>query len=213
MSERTLVDTLRVYFVADPEHCPGDLVEIVQAAIAGGVTAVQLRAKAPSDREVFALANRLREITFASGVMFLLNDRLDLAKASVADGVHLGVDDLPVAVARFLGGPDFVIGFSPETDEQTASARDLGASYLGVGPVFGTSTKADAGEAIGLEAITRRGTLSGIPVIGIGGVHSANAASVIEAGAVGVAVVSAISKAKNPQAAAAAIAKSVRTAL
>jgi thiamine-phosphate diphosphorylase len=116
--------------------------------------------------------------------------------------VHLGVDDLPIEVARQLGGPAFVVGYSPNTDEQAQSARMRGADYLGVGPVFGTTTKADAGAAIGLGTISRRAELTGIPVIGIGGITSANARSVVDAGAVGVAVVSAISTQDDPNLAA-----------
>lgn len=188
---------LRVYLVADPEHARGSLEEIVSRAVANGVTAVQLRAKQLTDREALALAVRLVERCRAAGARFFVNDRLDLALASNADGVHLGVDDLPLEDARRLA-PNLIIGYSPETDQQTTEAASRGADYLGVGPVFGTSSKADAGAAIGLETIRRRALLAGIPVIGIGGITPDNAASVIEAGAVGVAVVGAILAAPDP---------------
>ena len=136
------------------------------------------------------------------GVLFLVNDRVDLALAASADGVHLGVDDLPLEDARILGGPDFVVGYSPETDAQTAGAAARGADYLGVGPVFGTATKTDAGAAVGLATITRRSELAGIPIVGIGGVAAETAPEVIAAGACGVAVVSAIAGAADPEAAA-----------
>ena len=139
------------------------------------------------------------------GALFLVNDRLDLALASDADGVHLGVDDLPIDVARRIGGRNLVIGFSPETDEQAGDAGKRGADYLGVGPVFGTATKSDAGTAIGLETVARRAELAGIPVIGIGGITAQNARSVMDAGAVGVAVVSAISKQDGSETAAVAL--------
>ena len=200
-----LSSQLRLYLVADPDHTRGDLVTMVKSALEGGVTAVQLRCKSRADRNVVELARRIRGLTRDRGTLFLVNDRVDLALACAADGVHLGVDDLPIEDARRLGGPDFVIGYSPETDLQAQLAGSHGADYLGVGPVFGTATKSDAGAAICLETITRRAGLAGIPVIGIGGITAANARSVADAGAVGVAVVSAISMQDDPKAATAAL--------
>jgi len=193
---------LRLYLVADPDHVRGDLIAMIVAALNGGVTAVQLRCKNRPDREAVELARRVRALTREHEALFLLNDRIDIAFACDADGVHLGVDDFPIEEARRFGGPDFVIGYSPETDEQTRNAAARGADYLGVGPVFGTATKADAGTAIGLQTITQRAELAGIPIIGIGGIAATNARSVIDAGAVGVAVVSAISMQDDPRGAA-----------
>jgi thiamine-phosphate diphosphorylase len=173
-------------------------VDDVEAALSAGATAVQLRAKHLSDRKHFDLAIKLRTLTSDQGAMFIVNDRFDLAVAVDADGVHLGVDDLPVAKVRGIVPAGFIIGFSPETDEQTAAAKSTGADYLGVGPVFSTNSKADAGEPIGLETLKRRTEIAGISVIGIGGISAQNTASVIEAGAVGVAIVSAILGAENP---------------
>jgi len=190
---------LRLYLVADPDHTPGDFIAMIEAALNGGVTAVQLRCKHRPDREVFELARRARALTREHEALFLINDRVDIALASDADGVHLGVDDLPIEDARRIGGPDFVIGYSPETDEQTQDAATRGVDYLGVGPVFGTATKSDAGTAIGLQTVTQRADLAGIPIIGIGGITASNARSVIDAGAVGVAVVSAISIQGDPR--------------
>ena len=175
---------------------------MVERALAGGVTAVQLRCKALSDRETLGFARAIRAITWNASALFLVNDRLDIALATEADGVHLGVDDLPLADARHIGGPGMIFGYSPETDNQVESAKLLGANYLGVGPVFGTSTKTDAGAAIGLETLARRVTLAKMPVIGIGGITAQNAGSVIRAGAAGVAVVSAISLQNDPKSAA-----------
>jgi thiamine-phosphate pyrophosphorylase len=196
----TLAKGLLLYLVADPDHVRGDFLTMVRSAIAGGVTAVQLRCKGRTDREATALARRIREI--AGGTLFLVNDRLDIALASAADGVHLGVDDLPLEDARRIAGPDFVIGCSPDSDHAARKASAQGADYLGVGPVFGTSTKSDAGDAIGLTAIERTAQIAGIPIIGIGGIDASTARSVIEHGAVGVALVSAIAMAENPRLAA-----------
>lgn len=193
-----LIQALRLYLVADPDLVDGDLPAVVRVALQSGVTAVQIRVKNRTDRAYLDLATELRLITAQAHVPLLVNDRVDIALAVGADGVHLGVDDLPVEDARGLGGENFIIGYSPETDEQTAEAGSLGADYLGVGPVFGTVSKDDAGLAIGLETITRRSSLAGIPIIGIGGIAEVNARSVVEAGAVGVAVVSAITRASDP---------------
>jgi thiamine-phosphate pyrophosphorylase len=187
-----VVERLAVYLVADPEQTQHPLVDDVEAVLGAGATAVQLRAKHLSDSELFDLAKVLRVRTSDHGAMFIVNDRFDIALAAEADGVHLGVDDLPVATVRAIAPVGFIIGFSPETDEQTVYARPNGADYLGVGPVFGTNSKADAGEPIGPERLKRRIEIAGIPVIGIGGISAQNAATVIEAGAVGVAVVNAI---------------------
>ncbi|MBX3069646.1 MAG: thiamine phosphate synthase [Thermomicrobiales bacterium] len=192
---------LRLYLVLDPSMCELDPLAVAEAAVRNGVTALQLRAKTTTDRETLDLAIRLAEISADAGVLFLVNDRLDIAMASGAGGVHLGVDDLPLAKARALAGPDFVIGYSPETDEQALSAGESGASYLGVGPIYGTTSKPDAGPAIGLQRLSSRQRLSGLPTIGIGGITAGNAAAVVRVGACGVAVMSAITRSADPGAA------------
>jgi thiamine-phosphate pyrophosphorylase len=191
-------DVLRLYLVADPDHCAGDLADTVARAIDGGVTCVQLRAKTLTDREQLLMALRIREICGAASIPFLVNDRLDIALASGADGIHLGVDDFPAADVRSLTGPDFLIGFSPDSDDGIIRSKRDGVDYLGIGPVFGTSTKPDAGSALGIEEFRRRCQLSPVPVVGIGGITAANTPSVIEAGAAGVAVVSAILGHEDP---------------
>lgn len=204
-----LRERLLLYLVLDPDHVVGNPVTVGREAIRGGVTAIQLRCKHGTDRAAFNLARSLRGVTAEYGVLFLLNDRVDIALATAADGVHLGVDDLPLEVARMLGGPEFVIGYSPETDEQTREAARRGADYLGVGPVYATTTKSDAGQAIGLETVARRAAMAGIPIIGIGGITATSALDVTNAGACGVAVVSAIARHLNPESAA----RELRTAL
>ncbi len=212
----SLASRLAVYLVADPDQTSTDLPLVVHRALEGGCTAVQLRAKRQTDRSLLALAVKIREICAAHRALFLVNDRLDVAFASGADGVHLGVDDLPVAdarrVAEHVDRPDLVIGYSPETDEQALTAASLGADYLGVGPVFATASKPDAGAAIGLETLKRRAAAVPVPVIGIGGIVPENAPEVIEAGAVGVAVIGAILRADDPTAAAQALTQAVKSA-
>jgi thiamine-phosphate diphosphorylase len=194
-----MTEALRLYLVADPEPIVGDVLATVEAALRGGVTAVQLRAKCLPDREQVLLARHLKAACRAYGVPLLVNDRLDIALAAGADGVHLGVDDLPVSDARRIAGPGFLIGYSPETDAQVLHAAASGADYLGIGPVFGTATKPDAGPALGLEAFARRCQQSALPVVGIGGISAGNAADVMRAGATGVAVISAIIGAPDPE--------------
>jgi thiamine-phosphate diphosphorylase len=215
MSEarENLIQRLAVYLVADPEQTKRALLDDVSAALSGGATAVQLRAKHLSDRETVQLALSVRTLTSEAGALFLINDRLDIALASGADGVHLGIDDLPLAMARNIAPSGFILGYSPETDEQAANGRDHGADYLGVGPIFSTSSKSNAGDPIGLETLSFRVALAGIPVIGIGGISFSNAPLVIEAGAVGIAVVSAILGAVDPQDATRRLAEAVRSEL
>lgn len=212
-SRQELEAALRVYLVADPDQAPGNLVETVTRALAGGVTMVQLRAKTLPDREIMEIGQTLEPLCRQYGAAFLMNDRVDLAMALGADGVHLGVDDLPIEDARRIAPPGFVIGYSPDTDQQAIDAAAHGARYLGIGPVFGTVSKSDAGGAIGLDLLAHRIANSGLPTIGIGGVNEHNASSVIHAGACGVAVIGAILRADHPQRAAAALRAAVDGAL
>jgi thiamine-phosphate diphosphorylase len=213
VTETWLRDHLRLCLVAGSQDAPGGLLETIESALKGGVTAVQLREKSGTDRQILTTAEQVRELCHQYDAAFLINDRTDLALAAGAGGVHLGVDDLPIPSARRIGGEKFLIGFSPDSDMAARSARLEGADYLGVGPVFGTVTKTDAGPAIGLSVLRRRAEMSGLPVIGIGGIDAGNAARVIGAGAAGVAVMSAILGAKDPRAAATALREAVDGAL
>ncbi|MDB2280376.1 thiamine phosphate synthase [Halorubrum ezzemoulense] len=181
--------------------------EVVAAALAGGVDVVQLRDKAATDRERYETGLRLRELTAAAGVPLLVNDRIDLAAAIDADGVHLGQTDLPVSVARERLGEGAVVGVSASTVEQAREAEAAGADYLGVGAVYGTDSKDVSGDrdGIGTERIAAVADAVDLPVIGIGGVDAGNAAPVVEAGATGVAALSAITAAEDPEAATAAL--------
>ena len=206
ITRATLAARLRCYLVTDADPDLALLEERCAAALAGGVTTVQLRAKGLTDRQLLLAAQALHARCQAAGALFIVNDRVDIALAAGADGVHLGVDDLPVADARRLLGPHAVIGYSPENDADRLAAEQAGADYLGVGPVYGTSTKSDAGAAIGLDGLARVVRATTLPVVGIGGVTLANAPDVLCAGAAGVAVVGAIWHAPDPEAAARATA-------
>jgi thiamine-phosphate diphosphorylase len=194
---------LRRYLITDARAgSVARMLDICGAALEGGMTAVQLRAKGWSDRELYDAALALRDICDDADALFVVNDRIDVALAAGADGVHLGVDDLPVAAARRLLGPDAVIGYSPESDIDRHVAEKAGASYLGVGPVYKSGTKADAGVPIGLDRLRHVVAATPLPVVGIGGITVGRAADVGAAGAVGVAVVGAVFLAGDPAAAA-----------
>ncbi|TDF96797.1 thiamine phosphate synthase [Paenibacillus piri] len=187
--------------------------EIAVEAIAGGVTMIQLRDKQAPLRQVLEQGARLRDLCRGHGVAFIVNDRVDVAVLLDADGVHVGQDDIPGAEARRLLGSGKLVGISAGTMEEAEWAMANRADYLGVGPVYATATKQDAGEAIGTDLIGAITDRWKIPVVGIGGIGADNAAPVIKAGAAGVAVVSAITRQANPMQAARQLADVVRQAL
>ena len=178
------------------------LAEILEQAIAGGVTMVQIREKDMCSREFYDITCAALEITRARKVPLVVNDRLDIALASGADGLHLGQSDMPLEAARKVAGGRLFIGVSAGTVEEAIAAGRGGADYLGAGAVFPTSSKADAGDAIGLERLAAICAAVSIPVVGIGGIGPHNAASVMESGAAGIAVISAILSEKDIRAAA-----------
>lgn len=206
-----LGERLSLVVVTDADCGPGRaLVEVVAAALQGGAPAIQLRAKRESTREMLALARRLREDTRRTGALLFVNDRVDVALAAGADGAHLGDDDLPIALARRLVPAGFLLGRSVDSPEAAAEAEREGADYVGVGPVFATLSKADAGEAIGTAGVRAVRGATALPVVAIGGIDEGNATSVSAAGADGVAVIRAVLQARDPAAAARAILEAVR---
>lgn len=182
-----------LYLVTDPDLLRGRTYEsIVRSAAAGGISAIQLRDKAASSRRLLQNGRELRKITDELGLLFIVNDRVDIALAVGADGVHLGPDDMEPTEARRLLGPNRLIGVSTGTVEEALAAMNV-ASYFGVGPIFATNTKADAGDSVGTERITSiRNKVRNVPVVGIGGINSSNISQVSERGAVAAAVVSAV---------------------
>ena len=194
-----LASRLRLIVITDRDLArPREVTEVVRAALRAGAQAVQLREKALSPRDTLPLARRLRAETEAAGALFFLNDRLDLALAVRADGVHLGPDDLPVAAARRIAPPRFLIGYSADDPAAARAAIADGADYIGCGAVFPTSTKRDAGQAVGLEGLARVVQAVDAPVVAIGGIALERAAAVFRAGAAGCAVVSAVMAAPDP---------------
>jgi thiamine-phosphate pyrophosphorylase len=196
---------LLLYLCTDRAHAKGrPLAELVAAAVAGGVTMVQLREKELNTRDFLEAAQAMRALTRELGVPLVINDRVDIALAVGADGVHLGGADMPVKTARRLAGGKLFIGATARSAEAARAAKEAGADYLGVGAMFPTGTKSDT-VTIGPAALRAIKEAAGLPAVGIGGVNARNAASVIGAGADGVAVVSAILSQADPAAAARAI--------
>ena len=196
---------LTLYLVVGSDVTQGrPLDEVVAAAVRGGVTLVQLREKALGDAELVEAARALKGRLAPLGVPLILNDRVEVAKAAGADGVHLGQDDLDAARARAILGPDGLIGVSAGTAEEAARVDRSLADYVGIGSVYATATKPDAGPPIGIAGLAAlASTLAPLPVVAIGGIGLREAAEVMAGGAAdGIAVVSAICGAQDPEAAA-----------
>lgn len=195
-----------LYLVTDRRLSLGrTTIEIVRAAVEGGVTCVQLRDKHASTREFLDEARRVREMLAGTNVPLIINDRLDVALAVGADGVHLGQTDMHISDARRLVGERLVIGISAESVADAIRAEAEGADYIGVSPVFTTPTKMDTAPPLGLEGLRAIRRTVRLPLVAIGSIRHDNAAEVLRAGADGLAVVSAIVSAPCPRMAAAAL--------
>ena len=177
----------------------------LRAIVAEGVDAIQVRDKSADDRTLLEFARAVRSL----GICVIVNDRVDIALASGADGVHLGAADLPVAAARRLA-PGLMIGATCRSRDDAVAARDAGASYVGVGPVFESTTKTDLPSPLGLSGLAAVG--GALPMIAIAGITAARVPAVLSAGAHGVAVVAAVSEAPDPPAAAREFASALRLA-
>lgn len=201
---------LGLYVLLDPWHtCGRDLPSVAREAVDGGATVLQLRLKGAGGKEYVQAAEQLVELCAGRGVPLIVNDRADVAAAAGAAGAHLGQDDLPISLARAVFGPGMLLGASCDTlAEVEAAARD-GADYAGLGPVFPTSSKADAGPVLGLDGCAAVAAEAPIPVVAIGGIGPDNAEAVIRAGAAGVAVLSAVCAAASVRAACEALREAV----
>lgn len=173
--------------------------DVVRAALAGGADAVQLRDKEAGGGELYRVALEALKLMRKGGgsPLFLVNDRVDVALAAGADGVHLGQEDLPASAARRILGEGAVLGVSAGSVEEARAAEEEGADYLGVGPIFPTPSKPDAGEPLGLEGLRAIRRVVNIPLVAIGGINEENLEEVFEAGADGVAVISAVASAPD----------------
>ena len=209
---RRLAD-LRLMLVTDAAMTARrGLMRTVLEAVTGGVTVVQLRDKDASDEDLVALARALRSELAPRGIPLIVNDRPDAARAGGADGAHIGQADGDPAGARRLLGPDALLGLSVTRAEEMETVDPTVVDYVGLGPVFATATKADAAAALGLDGFRAVGAMLPVPFVAIGGVDAANAGAIMAAGAAGVAVVSAICAAPDPEAAARALRSAVEPA-
>lgn len=212
MRER-LVETLRLHLVTDSALCgERGVLAVVEAAVAGGVSCVQLREKQLETRAFVERARALKAWLAPRGVPLIINDRVDVALAAGADGVHLGQQDLPLAEVRRLAPAGWIVGVSAESVEDAIHAVQGGADYIGASPVFATPTKADHAPPLGLDGLRRIRAAVKLPLVAIGGIHAGNARDVVRAGADGLAVVSAIVAADRPRAAAADLRREIEAA-
>lgn len=202
MDDRSRID-FSLYLITDRKQLPGgDLCDAVDGALLGGVRAVQLREKDLSSRELYELALRLREITSRHGARLFINDRLDIALAAGADGVHLGESSLPVGRVRGIAGDRLLIGVSCHSLEGALAAQEGGADFITFSPVFFTPSKACYGEPVGIERLAEACRRLRIPVFALGGIKPENVPAVLSRGAHGVALISAILAAGDPECAA-----------
>ena len=196
-------DQLRLYLVTDrPLSLGRDIEWIVEEAVKGGATMVQLREKDIDTREFIALARRLQPFLKEAGVPLIINDRVDVALAVDADGVHIGQSDMPYEIARRLLGPDKIIGLSVENMDEVREANLLDVDYIGVSPVYATATKTDTAPPFGIDGLREAVRLSRHPAVAIGGMNARTAADAFATGVDGIAVVSAICSAPEPRKAA-----------
>lgn len=194
---------LRLYLVTDQSLTRGrPLADVVSAAVQGGVSCVQLRDKHLGTREFLVQALMLKELLAPHRVPLVINDRIDIALACGAQGVHLGQSDLPVEQARKLLPPGVFIGWSVESMDEVLQSAALPVDYLGVSPIFSTATKTDTKSPWGLDGLARVRAATRLPLVAIGGIHAGNALEVLRAGADSLAVVSALCAADDPRAAA-----------
>jgi thiamine-phosphate pyrophosphorylase len=209
-STQELVPRLRLLVLTDKAWSRGrDTLTVVKAALEGGATLIQLRNKTANVRTLVEEGLALRALTQEFNALFIVNDRPDIALAVNADGVHVGQDDMPADLARKLLGPERILGVSAGNLIEAEAGINAGADYLGVGPIYPTQTKADAGPATGLHLIEELAMRYSIPLVAIGGITKDNVTQVIQAGASGVAVITAVVNAENV----ASAARHLRTAI
>ncbi|MGB5931814.1 MAG: thiamine phosphate synthase [Anaerolineae bacterium] len=202
-----------LYVITDAKLSRGrSHLEVAQATIEGGASIIQFRDKQMSTRQLVETARKIKELTDEASIPLIINDRLDVALAVDADGVHVGQDDMPAALARQLIGPHKILGVSASTVEEALQAEREGADYVSASPVFTTPTKPDAPPPTGLEGLKAIVEAVNLPVIAIGGINEKNAAEVIEAGAQGIAVISAVISAPDIVAAARYLRETVEAA-
>ena len=203
-----------VYLVTDRGLCGGrPLEEIIIQALKGGISFVQLREKEISTRSFVEEAGRIKQLLEPYKVPLIINDRVDVAVACGAEGVHIGQEDMPYEIVRKIMGKKAIIGLSVETWEDVVASQKLDVSYIGVSPIFATPTKTDTKGAWGLEGLARIKAFSRHPLVAIGGINESNVSEIVMAGAECIAVVSAICASPDPEAAARKINEIINSSL
>jgi len=193
----SLLDNIGLYFITDRNLTKKTIMSDVISAINAGVKIVQYREKDLSTKEMYQEAKAIREITKDKNVILIINDRIDIALAVDADGVHIGQDDMPFEIARKILGEDKIIGLTVHNTDEAILGEKLGANYLGVSPIFATSTKKDAGKPAGIELIKNvKGNVK-TPLVAIGGINYENVDEILKTGVSNVAVISAIVTKEN----------------
>ena len=194
----SLAERLGLMIITRPDPRGGSIRDVVAECVEAGATAIQLRDKNASSRELYEAATELCPVVRSGGALFIVNDRFDVALAAAADGAHLGPGDVPLGAVRAQVHPDFILGFSTDDPAAGLRAADEGADYLGVGAVFGTISKAGlADEAIGPARVAEVRSAVSLPVVGVGGITVENAASLARLG-VGIAVLGAVMNSSRP---------------
>lgn len=202
MSDKERLSNLLFTLITDRNHCKQPFIDTIRSALMEGVKTVQLREKGLATHELYSLACELRKITSEFKANFIINDRVDIALAVEADGVHLGWQSLPFGIVRKLLGFEKLIGVSTHNRQEALQAQSNGADYITYGPVFDTPSKTGLLKPIGVEEIQKLKKEINIPIVALGGINERNVEAVLDEGADGIAVISSIMQADNPEGAA-----------
>jgi thiamine-phosphate pyrophosphorylase len=192
VNELSLIESLRLMVILDPDHTRGDFGATVRSVLSAGAPSVQVRCKSAAARELFRLAVLVCDEAKGLNTLVIVNDRFDVALAAGADGVHVGPNDLPVSNFRSSCPPGFLIGASSDDPVEAAQLVADGADYIGCGAVFPTSTKSDVGRCVGVDGLAQVVRRLDAPVVGIGGITALNVDEVMQSGCAGVAILSSV---------------------
>jgi len=206
------MNSYRLYLVTDDQQDLDTLINVVKEAVAGGVTMVQVREKSNDIQSFITRAQVVKTLLKGTGVPLIINDRVDVALAVDADGVHLGQSDMPAQMARTLIGPNKLLGLSIENEQQLHEANQLPLDYIGLSAIFATPTKTNTIKQWGIAGLQKAINISRFPIVAIGGINQSNLDQIIKTGVDGVALVSAICHADDPKVAAAALLKQIQAA-
>lgn len=209
--KKQLIDNLSLVLITDRNHCKQPFIDTISLALKGGIKTVQLREKGLATHELYSLACELRKITSDFKANLIINDRVDIALAVEADGVHLGWQSLPFGIVRELLGFEKLIGVSTHNRQEALQAQSCGADYITFGPIFDTPSKAGLLKPTGVEEIRKLKNEIDLPIVALGGINEKNVETVLDEGADGIAVISNIMQAENPEDVARCLCKKILT--